>query len=153
MSSPDHKIQSFSISSLPSYFSEVWKYAKVWQRQDIVTLFPWSRTLWQYPDFVRFFHSSTPLGSLELYIEWQRVRFVTTGKVWHYPEFVGLFHTSTPFTSVELELWERKVGFFHTSTPRRSVELRMEKESRDLVASAGRLWAPDEALGVRRLST
>ena len=31
-------------------------------------------------------------------------------------------------------------GLFHISTPLRSVELRMEKVSRDLVASTGHLW-------------
>ena len=128
----------------------MWKCGKVWQSQDISSLFP---TVTNPVTISWLCHTSTPIGSLELCKEWQRFRFVTTGKVWHYPDVVGLFHTSTPFTTVELEIWERKVGFFHTSTPRRSVELRMEKESRDLVASAGHLWAPDEALGDRRLST
>ena len=51
------------------------------------------------------------------------------------------------------EVWnlglERKVGLFHTSTPHWSVELRMEKESKDLVASTGHLhvqpwpWNPE----------
>ena len=63
------------------------------------------------------FHTSTPLRSVELSKEWQKVH--DWGKVRQYPYFVRLFHTSTPL---------------------RSVELRMKKESRDLVASTGHLW-------------
>ena len=73
--------------------------------------------VWQYPYVVRLFHTSTPLRSVELSKEWQRVH--DWGKVRQYPYFVRLFHTSTPL---------------------RSVELRMKKESRDLVASPGHLW-------------
>ena len=88
----------------------------------------------QYPYFVRLFHTSTPLGSVELSKEWQRVH--DCGKVRQYPYFVGLFHTSTPLRSVELSKeWQRVhdwgkvrqypyfVRLFHTSTPLRSVEL------------------------------
>ena len=49
--------------------------------------------MWQHPDFVGFFHTFTPLRSVELRLElskeWQGVR------VWQYPDFLRLFHTST----------------------------------------------------------
>ena len=54
----------------------------------------------QYPNFVRLFHTSTPLRSVELSKEIDK-RFVTMGKVWHNPYFLRLFHTSTPLRSVE----------------------------------------------------
>ena len=93
--------------------------------------------VWHYPDFVRLFHTSTPLRSVELSKEWQRVH--DWGKVRQYPYFVRLFHTSTPLRSVELSKeWQRVhdwgnvwhypyfVRLFHTSTPLRSVELSKE---------------------------
>ena len=77
----------------------------------------------QYPYFVGLLHTSRPLRSVELSKEWQRVH--DWGKVRQYPDFVRLFHTSRPL---------------------RSVELRMKKESRDLVASTGHLWARKSTL-------
>ena len=61
----------------------------------------------EYPYFVRLFHTSTPLRSVELSKEWQGVH--DWGKVWRYPYFVGFFHTSTPLRSVELRM-KKKVG-------------------------------------------
>ena len=63
----------------------------------------------QYPYFVGLFHTSTPLGSVELSKEWQRV--YDWGKVRQYPYFVGLFHTSTPLRSLELSKKWRNSGF------------------------------------------
>ena len=63
----------------------------------------------QYPYFVGLFHTSTPLRSVELSKEWQRVHDL--GKVRQYPYFVRLFHTSTPLRSVELSKKWRNSGF------------------------------------------
>ena len=106
--------------------------------------------VWQYPYFVRLFHSSTPLGSVELSKEWQRVH--DWGKVRQYPYFVRLFHTSTPLRSVELSKeWQRVhdwgkvrqypyfVGLFHTSTPLGSVEL-SKKWRNSGFHGQGRTW-------------
>ena len=55
----------------------------------------------QYPYFVRLFHTSTPLRSVELRIE-KESRVHDWGKVRQYPYFVRLLQTSTPLRSVEL---------------------------------------------------
>ena len=88
----------------------------------------------QYPHFVRLFHTSTPLRSVELSKEWQGIH--DWWKLRQYPYFVRLFHTSTSLRSVELSKeWQgvhdwgklrqypRFVRLFHTSTPLKSVEL------------------------------
>ena len=57
--------------------------------------------LWEKCDIILTLSDfSTPLRSVELSKEWQRVH--DWGKVRHYPDFVRLFHTSTPLRSVEL---------------------------------------------------
>ena len=63
----------------------------------------------QYPYFDGRFHTSTPLRSVELSKEWQRVH--DWGKVRQYPFFVRLLHTSTPLRSVELSKRWRNSGF------------------------------------------
>ena len=69
----------------------------------------------QYPYFVGLFHTSTPLGNVELSKEWQRVD--DWGKVRQYPYFVGLFHTSTPLGNVELSKeWQRVQDWGKTAT-------------------------------------
>ena len=117
------------------HFSEVWKCGIVWKSKDNVTIFPRSRTLcysllsstllrgvevWkndkalmtggivrQYPYFVRLFHTSTPLRSMELRLVKNDKGFMTGGNARQYPYFVRLFHISTPLRSVELsEEWQ-----------------------------------------------
>ena len=63
----------------------------------------------QYPYFVGLFHTFTPLRSVELSKEWQRVH--DGGKVRQYPYFARLLHTSTPPRSVELSKKWRNSGF------------------------------------------
>ena len=64
----------------------------------------------QYPYFVRLFHISTPLRSVELREEWQG--FMTVRKARRYPAyFVRLFHTSTPLRRVVLSKKWRNSGF------------------------------------------
>ena len=94
--------------------------------------------VWHYPYFVRLFHTSTPLKSVELSKEWQGSWL---GKKWDVILTLSDYSTLPHFWEAWNLRWERKVGLFHTSTPQRSVELRMKKESRDLVASAGHLWS------------
>ena len=82
----------------------------------------------QYPYFVRLFHPSTPLRSVELSKEW--LRFRDQGKrvtlSWLY-QTIPHFYTSEKFGTWD-EKVSRVISHFHT------------KESRDLVASAGHLW-------------
>ena len=70
--------------------------------------------VWQYPDFVRLFHTSTPLRSVELCKEWRGVR-ATRRKVGHYSHFVRLFTTASapphPLRSVELSKEGKNSGF------------------------------------------
>ena len=63
----------------------------------------------QYPYFVRLFQTSTPLRSVELSKERQRVH--DWGKVRQYLYFVRLFQTSTPLRSVVLRKKWRNSGF------------------------------------------
>ena len=48
--------------------------------------------VWHYPDFVRIFHTSTHLRSVELSKEYDK-GFVTREEVRYYSDFVRLFHT------------------------------------------------------------
>ena len=70
--------------------------------------------VWQYPDFVRLFHTSTPLRSVELCKEWRGVR-ATRRRVGHYSHFVRLFTTASapphPLRSVELSKEGKNSGF------------------------------------------
>ena len=74
-------------STLPHLW-EVWNYVK--NNKGFVT----GGNVRHYPDFVRLFHTSTPLNSVELSKEWQGVR-ATRGKVGDYSHFVRLFTTSS----------------------------------------------------------
>ena len=69
MSSPSHEIQSFFTSYLVLHFREVWKCGVVRQSKDIVALSPCYEPfviLYLVPHFVRLFHTSRPLRSVEL---------------------------------------------------------------------------------------
>ena len=97
--------------------------------------------VWHYPDFVRDFHTSTPLRS-ETKLRKSEESWL--GKkcdiILTLSDFSTLLHIWEVWSWEVWNLgWERKVGLFHTSTPLRSIELRLKKESRDLVASAGHL--------------
>ena len=97
----------FSNSLLVLHFSTVWKC----ERTLLSFLIPSStlvkglskewQKVWQYPDFVRLFHTSTPLRSVELCKEWRGVR-ATRRKVEDYSHFVRLFTTAL----ASPHLWE-----------------------------------------------
>ena len=112
--------------------------------------------VWHYPQFVRRFHTSTPLRSVELSKEWQGV--LNRGKVRQYPDFVRLFHTSTPLRSVELSKERQRFRdqgksvtlswlcqtfpHFYTSEKYRN------KDEKGKLGSCGQCWTGQELLDI-----
>ena len=104
----------FSNSLLVLHFSTVWKC----ERTLLSFLIPSStlvkglskewQKVWQYPDFVRLFHTSTPLKRVELCKEWRGVR-ATRRKVGDYNHFVRLLTTAlAPPHLWEVWNWARR---------------------------------------------
>ena len=148
--SPSH--EPLVILYLALQFSEVWKRRKVWESQDVVTLFPiheplailylvlqfsnnthttvWKTRLFKLTDVhVRYFVSPQHIGVSHLY-------------TYKNPDFVRRFHASTSRRSIELskewvtgeecDIIRISVRLFHPSTPQRSVGLGTRKEIWDL---------------------